>query len=45
MRRIKQAQGAGGGEGKDRWMKAAAAAEAAAVKGTKAATTVKSDGN
>lgn len=38
-------EGGRGGKGreKDRWMKAEAAA--AAVKGTKAATTVKSDGN
>lgn len=45
-RRRREAQGgAGAGRGKDRWMKAEAEAEAAAVKGTKAATTVKSDGN
>lgn len=43
----KAAQRGRGGKGreKDRWMKAEAEAEAAAVKGTKAATTVKSDGN
>lgn len=47
MRRIREAQAgqAGEGRGKDRWMKAEAEAEAVAVKGTKAATTVKSDGN
>lgn len=40
-------EGGRGGKGreKDRWMKAEAEAAAAAVKGTKAATTVKSDGN
>lgn len=49
VRRIREAQAgqAGEGRGKDRWMKAEAEAEAeaVAVKGTKAATTVKSDGN